>query len=285
MIRLRDGGRARLSSRRGRCGSCQATHILLPSWMVPRRADAVGVIAAAAAASALHGTGTARIADLGVPAATVRRWLRRLRARADAMRQDAMTVHDRLTAGRDVPYRSRPARRWAKRCRPSPPARTPRSPSTAVRPPGGSPCWACSAWRASLHPRPAADPWTPARAPACPRPGRDAHHEHPVPSVHGTARDQLRAQTALDTALAELDHPWLGYVGDWHSHPAPCAASARDRVSIQRASRQYDQPLVLLIHCPEGAIETIAAHRGRKRETTGWALIMTGGSSHDRAAR
>jgi hypothetical protein len=88
VIRLHDGATARPSPRRGRCGSCTATDILLPSWMASRRADAVGVIAAAAVASALHGTGAARIgADLGVPAATVRGWLRRLRVRAGAMRR------------------------------------------------------------------------------------------------------------------------------------------------------------------------------------------------------
>jgi proteasome lid subunit RPN8/RPN11 len=96
-----------------------------------------------------------------------------------------------------------------------------------------------------------------------------------VTDPHATAdswsRDQFRAQAALDTALAGLDHPWLGYVGDWHSHPAPCAASAQDLVSIRRASRQYDQPLVLIIHRPDDAIETIAAHHGHQRETTGWA--------------
>jgi Domain of unknown function (DUF6431) len=105
VVRLRHGARARLRPRRGRCGSCQATHILLPSWMAPRRADATGVIAAAAVASALHGTGTARIgAGLGVPAGTVRGWLRRLRARAGAMRQDAMTVFGRITGGRDAAF-------------------------------------------------------------------------------------------------------------------------------------------------------------------------------------
>ena len=105
VIRLRDGVRVRLSPRRGRCGSCAATHILLPSWMAARRADGVGVIAAAAVASALHGAGTGRIgADLGVPAATVRGWLRRLRVRAGAMRQDAMVLFGHLTAGHDAPY-------------------------------------------------------------------------------------------------------------------------------------------------------------------------------------
>jgi transposase-like protein len=105
VIRLRGGARARLSPRRARCSSCKTTHILLPSWMASRRADAVGVIVAAAVTSALHGTGTARIgADLGVPAATVRGWLRRLRARSGAMRQDAMVIFGRLTAGCDAPF-------------------------------------------------------------------------------------------------------------------------------------------------------------------------------------
>ena len=109
VIRLRDCATARLSPRRGRCGSCQVTHIVLPSWMASRRADAVGVIAAAAVASALHGTGTARIgADLGVPAATVRGWLRRLRVRAGAMRQDAMVSFGPLTAGCDAPQSEPP---------------------------------------------------------------------------------------------------------------------------------------------------------------------------------
>jgi hypothetical protein len=104
LMRLRGGARARLSPRLGRCGSCQTTH-LIPSWMASRRADVVGVIAAAAAGSALHGIGTARIgADLGVPAATVRGWLRRLRTRAGAMRRDAMAIFGRLTAGRDAPF-------------------------------------------------------------------------------------------------------------------------------------------------------------------------------------
>jgi hypothetical protein len=78
--------------------------MLLPSWMAPRRADGAGVIARAAAAAALHGAGSARLgADLGVPPATVRGWLRRLRSRARDLRQDATATLGRLTAGRDWP--------------------------------------------------------------------------------------------------------------------------------------------------------------------------------------
>ena len=98
-IRVHGGGHRRLRPRRGRCRSCGSTHILLPSWAVPRRADAVGVIARAAAASALHGTGSTRLgAELGVPAATVRGWLRRLRARAGQMLQEATSEFGRLVA-------------------------------------------------------------------------------------------------------------------------------------------------------------------------------------------
>jgi len=98
-IRAPGGGPRRLRPRRGRCRSCGATHILLPSWAVPRRAAAAGVIARAAAMSALHGTGSARLgAELGVPAATVRGWLRRLRARSGQLLQEASAEFGRLVA-------------------------------------------------------------------------------------------------------------------------------------------------------------------------------------------
>ena len=103
-VRLHYGERAVVRPPRGRCRSCRATHMLLPSWMAPRRADGAGVIARAATAAALHGTGSARLgAELGVPAATVRGWLRRLRSRAGDLRQDATAALGVITAGRDWP--------------------------------------------------------------------------------------------------------------------------------------------------------------------------------------
>ena len=89
-VRLLAGATARLRPQRARCGSCRRTHVLLPSWCAPRRADGIEVIGTAAGL-ALAGAGCGRIsAELGVPAATVRGWLRRLRSRAEEMRQDAM---------------------------------------------------------------------------------------------------------------------------------------------------------------------------------------------------
>lgn len=89
-VRLLNGRTARLRPRRGRCGSCRRTHVLLPSWCGPRRADGIEVIGTGLAL-ALAGAGSARIGqELGVPGSTARGWLRRLRPRAAAMRQDAM---------------------------------------------------------------------------------------------------------------------------------------------------------------------------------------------------
>jgi Domain of unknown function (DUF6431) len=103
-IRMGGGQRERLRPRRGLCRSCRATHILLPSWAAPRRADAIGVITRAAAASALHGTGCARLgAQLGVPAGTVRGWLRRLRARAGQLLQEATASFGFLIAVIETP--------------------------------------------------------------------------------------------------------------------------------------------------------------------------------------
>ena len=84
------GAVARLRPRRARCRSCRRTRILLPSWCAPRRADGIEVIGAAAGL-AMAGAGHRPVAAaLGVPAGTVRGWLRRLRARAGQLRAHAI---------------------------------------------------------------------------------------------------------------------------------------------------------------------------------------------------
>jgi transposase-like protein len=89
-VRLRSGRTTRLRPRRARCRSCHRTRIILPSWCAPRRADGIEVIGAAAGL-AMAGAGHRPIAAaLGVPADTVRGWLRRLRGRAEPLRQHAI---------------------------------------------------------------------------------------------------------------------------------------------------------------------------------------------------
>lgn len=80
-----ESGQVRLRPRRSRCGGCRRTHVLLPASVLPRRAGVVTVIGAALLAKA-GGRGHRKIAAaLGRPDATVRGWLRRIVAVAEAV--------------------------------------------------------------------------------------------------------------------------------------------------------------------------------------------------------
>lgn len=84
-VRMRDGVRS-LRPRRACCQDCGATHVLCPSWSVPRRRDGAEVIGEALAL-AVGGYGHRRIAcQLGRPPGTVRGWLRAARGRAESLR-------------------------------------------------------------------------------------------------------------------------------------------------------------------------------------------------------
>lgn len=68
------------------------THVLLPAECLPRRGYGVEVIATALLAAA-HGTSWARCsAGLGVPAATVRGWLRAITRAAPTLTARAVTI-------------------------------------------------------------------------------------------------------------------------------------------------------------------------------------------------
>lgn len=86
--------------RRARCRACAVTHVLLPVTVLLRRAYAAERIWAVLTARA-DGSGHRRIgASLGVPAATVRGWLRRAAQRLEAIRSWFLGVA--VTAGVDV---------------------------------------------------------------------------------------------------------------------------------------------------------------------------------------
>ena len=89
-----------LRPRRARCGSCLATHVLLPVVVLLRRAYAAEVIGAAVRARAA-GAGHRSIGErLRVPSSTVRGWLRRLGGRLGSVRVVLLQVAVR--AGVDV---------------------------------------------------------------------------------------------------------------------------------------------------------------------------------------
>jgi len=97
VLRGRAGG-VQLRPRRSICAGCRGTHVLLPVVGLLRRVDLVVVIGAALLAKA-RGVGHRRIAaDLGVPATTVRGWLRRFAARAELVRAQFTALAHRLDA-------------------------------------------------------------------------------------------------------------------------------------------------------------------------------------------
>lgn len=77
----------RVRPRRSRCGSCRATHVLLPARLLLRRADEAAVIGAGLAAAALGRGHRPAASLLGVPEGTVRGWLRRFTGRAGQVRE------------------------------------------------------------------------------------------------------------------------------------------------------------------------------------------------------
>lgn len=85
VVRCAAGERS-LRPRRARCRACAGTHVLLADLCLLRRRDEVSVIGAAIEAR-VAGAGHRTIAGrLGVPADTVRGWLRRFAARSEQVR-------------------------------------------------------------------------------------------------------------------------------------------------------------------------------------------------------
>ena len=66
-------------------GVGQSPHVLLPFWVLARRANGVAVIGAALLAKAAGRGHRAIAAELGRPVSTVRGWLRRFAARAQGL--------------------------------------------------------------------------------------------------------------------------------------------------------------------------------------------------------
>lgn len=76
------GASVRIWVRRGKCRGCNATHALLPTFLLRRRLDAAPVIGGAVA-RIVSGAGVRPVAQaMGVPHTTARDWRRRHRARA-----------------------------------------------------------------------------------------------------------------------------------------------------------------------------------------------------------
>jgi len=85
VLRSLGGRRVRVRPRRGRCGTCGGTHVLLPVGLLVRRAD-LAVVVGQALRDRAGGAGVRRVAaGCGRPVETVRGWLRRFGARIVAV--------------------------------------------------------------------------------------------------------------------------------------------------------------------------------------------------------
>ncbi|MFF1446240.1 SAVED domain-containing protein [Streptomyces sp. NPDC058295] len=73
----------------------------------------------------------------------------------------------------------------------------------------------------------------------------------PGASTHTYVRDDVTANTLLTEFLAgrASDDP-TGYVGEWHSHPAPSGPSPKDIAALRATARQHDGPVALLVYAP-----------------------------------
>ena len=92
-----------LRPRRARCAGCLVTHVLLPVTVLLRRADAAAVIWAGLLGRAV-GQGHRSIGLLlGIPASTVRGWLRRIASRLEVVRVHFLLVARRAGVDLAVP--------------------------------------------------------------------------------------------------------------------------------------------------------------------------------------
>lgn len=70
--------------------------------------------------------------------------------------------------------------------------------------------------------------------------------DHAAGLSHYERRHAL-AQGALDKYLRERDDSRLGYVGEWHSHPAPQPPSRIDRSELNAIVRQSRKQVALVV--------------------------------------
>ena len=88
-LRLSCGARVCLRPRRARCRGCSATDVLLPAFAPLRSAYAMEVVGPALLGSAQGRSHRTTAAELGLPADTVRGWIRKVNGRAEWLRTTA----------------------------------------------------------------------------------------------------------------------------------------------------------------------------------------------------
>ncbi|WOH18097.1 SAVED domain-containing protein [Paenarthrobacter sp. GOM3] len=96
-----------------------------------------------------------------------------------------------------------------------------------------------------------------------------------VGSAHATTsqyvRDDILANTLLEEFLDErADDDPTGYIGEWHSHPAPQGPSHTDLGSIRAIAKTSDGPVALVVHATSDSapFHGVVSQRQRFRSVT-----------------
>jgi integrative and conjugative element protein (TIGR02256 family) len=89
---------------------------------------------------------------------------------------------------------------------------------------------------------------------------------------HHYDRSQRQAQQLLEKYTADSGDDRLGYVGEWHSHPAHSPPSTTDLRALRAIAQTLGQPIALIVlaaHCDGSSIEPIGTiARARSRGNT-----------------
>ncbi|UXA13660.1 SAVED domain-containing protein [Mycobacterium sp. SMC-8] len=87
-----------------------------------------------------------------------------------------------------------------------------------------------------------------------------------LPSVNRYVRDDVKANELLGAFReGRADDDPIGYIGEWHSHPASSGPSPTDVHAIRATAKSSDAAIALLVHIPSSsqAFSGIVAARGR----------------------
>jgi proteasome lid subunit RPN8/RPN11 len=89
-------------------------------------------------------------------------------------------------------------------------------------------------------------------------------------SSHSYERRHHLASRELEARLADGEETFVGYVGEWHSHPSRSPASARDLSSLRAIAGQLQQPVALIVLMLDADSTVVCdAHVARRRPFLG----------------
>lgn len=91
-------------------------------------------------------------------------------------------------------------------------------------------------------------------------------------------RPQALGQDSLDEALKNEPDARVGYMGDWHSHPAAVGPSSQDIRQLRSFARETGRPIALMVVYPMDSDQPIRVRVSRGGLRTKEAVVEVGSS-------